>query len=195
MKLSKAAAGVAFILAALLVSGCASSGGSVRAKAPLVDSVSLVLLTDNDVRVKYGTAYGDNPFMARAGTVTGKPYDFIDTQLSIVTDAGAAVEILDAKVVDKDNKPRAWLYDREEFVKIITDLSNMDDTVSVSKRQTAANWYYLPSRSFTLKHGKYEYMLVFLGKHPVPEDLQVYVRLTVNGQEQEFTLPVPNQTD
>ena len=94
MKLSKAAAGVAFILAALLVSGCASSGGSVRAKAPLVDSVSLVLLTDNDVRVKYGTAYGDNPFMARAGTVTGKPYDFIDTQLSIVTDAGAAVEIL-----------------------------------------------------------------------------------------------------
>ena len=35
-------------------------------------------------------------------------------------------------------------------------------------------------------------MFVFLGKHPVPDDLQIYVSLTVNDEEKEFTLPVPN---
>lgn len=185
---AKASALAVLSFSALLVSSCAS----VKQSGPLVDSVSAVLLSDKEVRMKFGSAYGDNPFIAREGTVTGKPYDFIDAMLSIVTDAGADVEVLEADVVDKDNKTRAWLYDRATFVDIITQLSNQDDTVSVSKRQSVANWYYLPSNSFTLKHGKYEYMLVFLGKHPVPYDLHVVVRVMVNGQEQDFTIPVPN---
>jgi len=188
---SKATACAALAFTVLLASGCATSGA--KQSGPLVDSISVVLLSDKETRMKFGPAYGDNPFIPRAGTITGKPYDFIDTMLSVVTDAGADVEILDAKVVDKDGKTKAWLYDRDEFVKIITDLSNPDDLGSISRRQNAANWYYLPSRSLTLKHGKYEYMLVFLGKHPVPDDLQVYVRLSVNGgPDQEFSLPVPN---
>ena len=190
---SKASAFAALAFAMLLVSGCASSKGSVKQSGPLVDSVSVALLTQKEVRGKFGPSFSDNPFLVRMGTVSGQPYDFIDASLSIVTDSDADVEMFDAKVVDKDGKARAWLYDRDTFVKIITDLSNPDDLGSISRRQNAANWYYLPSRSLTLKHGKYEYMLVFLGKHPVPEDLEAYVRLSVNGgPDQEFNLPVPN---
>ena len=144
MHRSKVGAGAVLVLVVMVVSGCASTKGI---KAPLVDSVSVVYMSDKDVRTKFGSSYSENPFIRRAGTVTGTPYDFIDAKLSIVTDAGASVEILQAKVVDKDNKTRAWLYDRAQFVDIVKQLSNPDDLNGISKRQNIANWYYIPSNS------------------------------------------------
>ncbi len=182
----------ALVLVAFSISGCESSARS-RGKAPLVDSVSLTLMTDKEVRVKYGSSTRENPFLRRAGTLTGTPYDYFDAKLSLVTEGGATVEILEASVTDKEGKARAWLYDRAQFVDIVTRLSNPDDLDSISRRQNIANWYYVPARSFTLKRGSYEYVLVFLGQHPVPEDLKLYARLSVNGEEHEFSLDLPNQ--
>jgi hypothetical protein len=187
--IKRAIVAVELVLALLLAGACASQGGSVSQAKQLTDSVSVSLISKRELMKKFGS---DNPFISLSGMVTGGSHDYVDAQLTLVTTAEASVEILQAKVIDTNNKTRAWLYDRAQFADFVAKQDNPYDSSSNNRRQNLITWNYLPSQSFALKRGKYEYILVFIGKHPLPEDLQLYVRLSVNDQQQEFTLDVPN---
>jgi hypothetical protein len=193
MVTSKAIAGAVVVMSLLFISGCASARGSVKETVPLVDSVSVALDSTKEIRIKFGADSSKNPFILKGGSITGSSNDFVEAHLSLVTNEGATVELLEAKVVDKENKTKAWLFEYPAFSKFVAQVGNPDDSSGALKRQNLVDWNYLPSQSFLLKRGKYEYMMVFYGKHPIPDDLQLYVRLTVNDKEQEFNLPVPDQ--
>jgi hypothetical protein len=186
---SKYAAILAVAATALALSSCATTG---KTKEPLSDSVSVVLLSENELIQKFGHDYDLNPFIAPNGTILPKNYDFIVAKLDISTVQGAHIELNRAEVIEKDkNRVKAVLYDRKTFAEYIAN--NSPSQMSMEKRVRVVNWWYIPSNSMNLKPGKYEYLLVFMGKHPVPDNLEAQVDLSVDSQEQEIDLPIPDQ--
>jgi hypothetical protein len=189
----KVVAAAALAVSLILAAGCATTGGGNP--GPLTDSVSLVLLSEKEVKDQFGWNFTTNPFMARVGSLIPGTYDYVVAQLNLSTDAGAKVELLQAEVVDKDNTVKAWYYDRKDFADFAASLGQSQDENSMARRRNVVNWYYLPSRSMDLKHGSYKYIMVFMGKHPVPDNLVAHVLISVNDQVHEFKLPVPNASN
>jgi hypothetical protein len=190
MSMNRLAAWAALSLSLILVTGCATA--AAKNTGPLTDSVSLTLLSDKDVKNEFGWNYATNPFMARVGTFVAGGYDYVVARLEVVTDAGATFELLQAGVVNKDDKIKAWFYDRSDFADFAASYGQTQDDNAMERRRNVINWYYLPSRTMDLKHGVYKYIMVFMGKHPLPDNLVAHVLLSVNDQVHEFNLPVPN---
>ena len=175
----------------VIISGCTSVPIAKEATAQS-DSVSVVLLSQKDVKAKFGWGFEKNPFMPHIGTITPTEYDYVVARLSVVTHSGAEVELLQAEVDDANNKIKAHFYDREDYADYACSLSMSKNEDIAAKRRSVVNWYYLLSRSMKLKHGKHEYIMVFMGRHPLPDDVFAYIRVMVNGEEHEFSLDVPN---
>ena len=191
MKKPRAANAIALVSALVILSGCASAPVAKDAEAQ-PDSVTAVLLSQQDLKAKFSWSLEQNPFMPHVGTITRTDYDYVVVKLSIVTNSGAEVELLQAEVDDANNKIKAYFYDRKDFADYACSILMSKNEAIAAKRRNVVNWYYLPSRSLKLKHGKHEYIMVFMGKHPLPDDVFAYIRVMVNGEEHEFSLDVPN---
>ena len=179
------------LVALLTLTACATTGASGPLE-PLVDSVTATLLSEKDVKTKFG--YGnEDPFYATGGALISKTYDYVVVRLAVTTNENTKVEVLQSDVVDKNGKSKATLYDRQTFVDFATAPGQSQSDYYAEKRRIKIYRYYLPSSSFNVKPGQYEYLLVLLGKHPLPDDVNAYVLLQVNGLDHEFTLPVPDQ--
>jgi hypothetical protein len=187
--IGKVGAAVAIGVAFFLSIGCSSGPAGRKESEPLADSASVILLSEKDLRAEFGWNYSTNPFIAPAGTVLPKAWDFIVAKLDLVSESGVKVELLQAEADDKDGVARAWFYDRSTFADFAASVS--PDDQSAQKRRNVVNWNYLPSKTLDLKRGSYGYILVFMGKHPIPDSLVANIRLMVNGEEKDFSLPAP----
>jgi hypothetical protein len=185
------AAALVISLTFLALVGCASTRANTKDGEPLNDSVSIAMLTEKDLKQQFGYDFNLNPFIAPNGSILPKKWDFIMARLTIVTKMDARVEIYSTNVVDKDNVTKAWFYDREAFGQYVANAAPNDQ--SAQQRVRVVNWWVLPSNNFQVKPGKHEYILTFMGKHPVPSDLTAQIQIAINSQEQDFTLPVPEQ--
>jgi hypothetical protein len=187
----KAATAVALVSTLVFLSGCATVHVAKEA-AGQPDSVSVVLLSQKDLGVKFGSDPDKNPFLPQAGIILPPAYDYVVAKLGVVTALGTEVELLQAEVDDANNEVKARFYDRKSFTDLVCSLGMSGTAQVAAKRRSVVDWYYLPSQSLSLKHGKHEYIMVFIGKHPLPDDLSAYISVMVDGEEHEFTLDVPN---
>ena len=187
----KVATAVALVFTLGILSGCASVRGSTDSVTQ-PDSVSVVLLSQKDLNVQFGSDPDTNPFLPQAGIILPPAYDYVVAKLGVVTASGAEVELLQAEVDDVDNKVKAHFYDRKSFTDLACSLGISGTAQTAAKRRSVVDWYYLPSQSLSLKRGKHDYIMVFIGKHPLPSDLTAYISVMLNGEEHEFTLDVPN---
>jgi hypothetical protein len=185
------------VLAALLsgsflgLGGCASTqSASADVSSAGGDTVVVTLLSESEVRSQYGRTPSDDPFLMGSHTLFGKGYDFIALQLTAASAGGASLEILQAEAQDEKGKVRAKFYDKQSFTDLVTDLSF--DPTNISTRQNKISWYYLPEKRMHLDRGKSTYVMILVGDHPLPSALTAGVRLLLNGQEQDFSLPVPD---
>ena len=103
---------------------------------------------------------------------------------------GASLEILQAEAQDEKGKVRASFYNKEKFAEVAGTMSF--DQANMTTRQNKIDWYYLPSLKMHLDRGKSTYVLMLIGKHPLPPSLIAGVRLLFNGVEQDFSIPIPD---
>jgi hypothetical protein len=177
----------------LSLGGCASTGAKTAegdAAMAAGNSISVVLLSDDQVRARYGRTPSNDPFIPPAADIFVKPYDYIILQLTAVSAGGGSLEILQAEVQDAKGKVQATFYNKEKFADLAASLTY--DPENIAERQNRISWYYLPSERMHINRGKSEYVMILVGKHPLPDGLTAGVRLLFNGEEKAFSMPVPD---
>ena len=177
----------------LSLSACASTPSSSDTVGAGGDSVGVTILSHADIQSQYGRTPSDDPFLLGSHTLFGKGYDYIVLQITAVSAAGASLEILQAEAQDANGHTKAPFYKKKDFAELANNMSY--DPMNISVRQNKISWYYLPSERMHLDRGKSTYVLVLIGSHPLPPSLVVNVRLLLNGVEQDFSLPVPDEDE
>jgi hypothetical protein len=190
MKKSQSALAV-LVISLGVFSGCATTRPAEGAVQQ--DSVSVQLLSDKEIKDAYGWNLSANPYLALDGALFPKAYDFLVFRLSVETVAGTQIELVKAGAENEKGVVKAPLYDMDSF-KVLTMRSVEDQANSgpYASRENKVTWYYMPSGTVSLPPGKHAYMFVLVGKHPLPDSLAAHVELTVNGEEKDFDIPVPD---
>jgi hypothetical protein len=177
----------------LSLAGCATTGSSTTGESLTQDSVSVTLVSESDLRARFGRTPADNPFVAALPTLFPKPYDFVAMSIDVASPSGGDLEILQAEAQNEKGKVFATYYTRQDFAKLAASLT-YDDT-KTALLQNKISWYYLPANKTRVKSGKSAYLLILVGKHPLPSELTAGVRVLFNDEEKDFTLPIPDAAE
>jgi|GEM_PF-5656220 Ni,Fe-hydrogenase III component G len=179
----------------LILTGCATEkqrAGAESGQGPL----SVALLTEREVKDSYGWSLLDNPYLSYSGTIFPRVYDFLVFKLAVNFPVSTQLELLDADAENADGKVKAPFYDSDRFKTVtMSSVANQESSGSFSQRENKITWNYLPQGTLTLKPGKHSYVFVLVGKHPLPDSLTAHIRLSVNGEEQDFDIPLPDAQD
>jgi len=176
----------------LLAAGCQTAKPAVGQTVTVGsadDAVSLAILSERDVRLKYGRTFTENPFVAPAPSVFPAYNDYIVLQLNFNTRGKVPLVLQRAEVTDDRGKQFATFMTRDKFTDFAMNLS--PDQAANTLRRDKIGWYYLPQTSMTLEAGTHSYLLVMVGAHPIPDTATIHVEVTINGIDRDFDMPVP----
>ncbi len=180
----------------ILLAGCASSAGrvsdSITAGNP-EDPVSIVVLSYNDVRAQYGPTFLNDPFIAPAGTIMPTANDYIVLKLNFNLPEKAAFMLLRAEVTDDRGKILAGYMTRAKFADFAMQQS--PDLADNTLKRNKIDWYYLPNPIMTVDAGKHSYLVVLVGKHPIPDTGTIHVAVSLDNKATTFDLLVPVTND
>ena len=167
-----------------------ATGACATAPFPSSPEVTFALLSVRDLGT-YGQTFASNPFLAPSGFVHGAPDEFVAVGLKLaLPDAGTVS--LDGSVRTPDGREVARFYSLPEVQKYWSDWGDQSDLNSRSRLDTLNRWY--PSASqFQAGKGRSEYVVILVGKNPLPRPATVTLTVTLNGGPQEFTFPLPDK--
>jgi hypothetical protein len=176
------------LAAAMVLSGCLSSGPDSEAAVSPADPVAVSLVSGRDLRARFGQTFANNPFLSPKPTILEKADDFIALELKVAAGAGADLEVVRAEAVDEKGSVCASFYNREKFTDLAMVLSGpyMDN----ASKKDKIGWYYLPALKMRVPSGTHSYIMVLVGKHPLPETLSARVEVRLDEQEKSFEIPV-----
>ena len=174
--------GVALALV-LAVAGCTSRG------AVLTPSVVCKLLDQNNVR-SYGSTFATNPFLAPSALFRGTPDEFVVVEVDLALPDRRRVDIA-GSVVDSSRATVAPLYDLRQMHDYWARWGDMGNRDAWTRGATLEQ-YYPPSLEFEAHGGRSVYVIVLIGKRPLPRPADVVVSVSLGGAEPQlftFTLP------
>lgn len=173
--------------ASIILASCASSPGPDSGS---MEPVTASVLTLPQIRAQFGPMFADNPFIFASGALVPTTVDYIVLEIVINAKESTHVLVTETDAVDSSGKMVADYYTRETFGKVAAMSSTQ--VQNQGPRQGKIDWYYLPSRSFDVKPGQHKYIVVLAGTHPLPDNVQAIVHVTLGDeQEKDFTIPVP----
>jgi hypothetical protein len=151
--------------------------------------VSCALLSSWDLG-SYGSSYVSNPFMAPTSLLKGAPDEFVPLGLTLSLPEAATVNI-DASVRNETGDVVARLYTLPEMEQYWSNWGDATDRTSRDRLQTLDRWY-IPGAQIAAHKGRTEYVMVLMGKKPLPRPASVMVAVSINaGDPQMFTFPLP----
>ncbi len=173
---------------AVILCGCASTGSDAAFPGAAGEPVSVSLVTGRELRSRFGQSFRDNPFISPKLAIMAKTDDFIALELKVAAGSGADLEVLQAEAVDGNGNVLATFYNREKFTELAMIMSGpyMDNDA----KRNRISWYYLPALKMRVPAGFHSYIMVLVGKHPLPETVMTRVRLSLQGEESSFEVPV-----
>ena len=184
----KSAIFLAAILAVALSSAGCASGPSTAAETP---AVSCILLSSSEIG-HYGASRAINPFSPRTSLLQGTPDEFVVLQLNLSLAESTRVAIA-GSVQDAAGNEVARLQSltqMQEYWRFGTDLPDREARARVD---TLAR-YYAPSLEFVRNKGRPEYIVVLMGKKPLPRPASILVSVTLSGGDpQLFSFPLPDR--
>lgn len=192
MNAQKIFGAVATLMVSLFVAGCASNGSEKAADGTtaIANTVTVTFISESQLRSEFGPTFTDNPFLTPAPTIFPKYVDFVVLRVDVASGSGTDLRISQAEAKDAKGKAHATFYDEEHFRELAKSLSSglVNNTIRLQK----IDWNYLPSRAVKVPRGKHSYVIVLVGKHPIPDDLTAKVSLTLDDTPQDFSIPIPN---
>jgi hypothetical protein len=172
-------------------SGCATAKSAETAVSQ--DSVSVDLLSEKQVLDAYGPESLVNPYIIGSGIMTSRAYDYLVFRLSVATVAGTQIELNGAVAQNEKEKIKAQYYDIDRFKELAMAAVRTDNTPgAASSRANKIAWTYMPKGTATIKPGRHAYVFVLVGRHPLPDSLTAHIELSVNGEVQDFDVPIPD---
>jgi hypothetical protein len=171
---------VAFALAA---AGCTTAPGA--AASPL----TCKLLSPQEIGT-FAPSRAVNPFVAHGSILQGTPDEFVVLEVDLSLSEPARVSTA-ASVEDEAGTEVAGLWNRKQmhaYWDHLQDVTDRDDRI----RQDTLDRYYPPASEFAARRGQTTWILVLVGKNPLPRPATVKVSVSLNGAEAEaFSFPLP----
>ena len=131
----------------------------------------------------------DNPFVAPAPSVFPSYNDYIVLKLNFNTMGAVPLILQRAEVTDERGKAFASFMSREKFQEFAMNQS--PEQANNTLKRNKIGWYYLPQTTITLDAGKHSYLIVMVGKHPIPDTATIHIAVTLNNVDKDFDIPVP----
>jgi hypothetical protein len=168
----------------LAIVGCASVPSGTTGPV-----VSGKILSRADLGV-YGGSRSVNPFIAKSALVLGAPDEFVVFELDLTLPQAAHI-LIDASVTDESGTMVGKLYTPQEMHRYWENTTDVSDHDARTRLETLDR-YYAPSFSFDQRGGRFEEILIFVGKNPIPRPATVTVSVTINTDApQILTFPLP----
>jgi hypothetical protein len=188
MSTGEKAAYAAAMAILLVLLGCVG-GGRPREEGSSglpAEPVTVAVISARELRSQFGHSFSENPFLSPKHLITRKSVEFIVLRLKVL--GPTELELLQADAVDEAGKIRALFYPRAKFTDLAKFFSaqEQDNMTKTNK----IGWYYLPAERMRVPSGSRSYLLVLVGKHPLPEKVIARVRLRVGNEEKSFEIPV-----
>ena len=150
--------------------------------------VSCTLLSSLDLG-SYGVNYTTNPFLPPTSLVKGTPDEFVALDLVLSLQDSATVNI-DGAVRSESGDQVARLNDLPQMRDYWSNWGDRTDKTSRTRLDTLDRWC-MPSTQFAAHKGRTEYVIVLIGKKPLPRPASVAVSVSLNGGDpQIFTFPL-----
>jgi hypothetical protein len=151
--------------------------------------VSCTLLNWLDLG-SYGANYTTNPFLAPTSMLKGTPDEFVALDLMLSLPDSATVN-LDGAVRSDSGDLVARMNDLPQMRDYWDNWGDRTDKTSRTRLDTLNRWC-MPSSQFVAHKGRTEYVIVLMGKNPLPRPASVVVSVSLNaGDPQTFTFPLP----
>jgi len=130
----------------------------------------------------YATSNEANPFLAPTGLVRGSPYEFIVLRLSLSLKKEEYVRVSTFSR-DAGGNHSTRLYDARELRDLWNKWGDDETSTPHMKRAETIDRWCLPSTGFTRHAGRAEYLIVLVGKKPLPKPVVVDVVVTLGDSE------------
>jgi len=150
------------------------------------EPVTVAVIPVRELRSQFGRASSENPFLTPKPLIRRKPVDFIVLRLKVL--GATELELLQADAVDEAGKIFASFYPKNKFVDLVKFYSRHEQDAMTKTNKIG--WYYLPAQRMRVPSGSHSYILVLVGKPPLPEKVIARVRLLVANEEKSFEIPV-----
>jgi hypothetical protein len=177
-----------FLAAALAVAVSVAGCSSGPEPAGAIPAVACELVSGRDLW-KYGPNAAANPFLPLTGMVRGTQDEFVVLRIRLSLAESTTVEI-DGSVEDPTGKKLARLQTLGQMTEYWTGPENIPNRDKQVRSDTLTR-YYPPDLHFVVKKGRAEYIVVFTGKSPLPRPAVINLSVTLNGEPQQFTFPLP----
>jgi hypothetical protein len=168
----------------LATAGCTTAPGAAAAPA-----VTCKLLSPQEIRT-YAPARALNPFIAHTSLLQGAPDEFVVLEVDLSLSESTQVSLA-ASVENEAGNEVAGLWNRKQmhaYWDHLQDVTDRDDRI----RQDTLDRYYPPASEFAARRGQTTWILVLVGKNPLPRPATVKVSVSLNGAEAEaFSFPLP----
>jgi hypothetical protein len=153
------------------------------------DPVSLVVLSEKDVRAQYGRTFMENPYISPSSSILPTYNDYVVVKLNFNTMGSVPMIVQRAEVTDDRGKDFASFMTREKFEEFAMNQS--PDQANNTLKRNMIGWYYLPQTTMTLEAGKHSYLIVMVGRHPIPDTATIHIDVSLNNVDRTFDIPVP----
>lgn len=168
------------VFTVLALAGCSTIP---KISSPSGVDVSVVPLTTVQVRTYYGTnAQGDpNPFIPPGGLLTRQTQDYVVVRIEIAAAKEAEITVGGMTAEDAAGKVVAEAFSWEQFKANLQSWyqPGRDSQIRYNRARNA----YLPGKVMQLKPGRWDYIVVLVGKHPMPHPVAVKIAVAVNAAQ------------
>ena len=173
-------ASLAVFAVTLLAVSCASQPANASGKP----GASCKVLSFGDLGT-YGASFFSNPFMQPSSILSGTPEELVVLDLSLSLPDSATVD-LDGSVKVPTGEVVARVYSLSEMQDFWNGWGDKSSATSRTRIDTLTR-YYAPSDHFMARKGNAEYIVVLMGKNPLPRPAMVELTVSLNAVTQSFT--------
>ena len=170
---------IASIAILMLVTSCASSPSSVSSEG--APAVSVRLLSGEEIKSAFGKNYETNPYMPYKGLISGAKEEFIVLKVEVPMTQNGAVSVF-CSALGPDGKEVATQRDIREMENYWYPIGGKTE-VNIEKRISMLRRSYMRSNPYAAKAGKSSFIVVLIGKNPLPRPAKVEVQVMAAGLE------------
>ena len=145
------------------------------------NSISLRLLSADEVDQRFGASQQENPFSSPKGLIS-KNQEFLVIEIKASLDRRNTLELYDMKAKSAAGVSLANYLPMEEFLIIMETYKTGKDMEDI--RRTTVEHNYLPSRGKRVSaKGTLAALVVMIGKAPIPRPIELTADFLINGNE------------
>lgn len=177
--------------ALLILPGLLLALGSC-ASAPDVVDPSGIDVTFREMKagdlLRYSVDKGLNPY-TNVGMLIRRPDDFLVLRVMMTTNRPLTFEIASLDAYDAGGQKIATFNDRRIFLEHLKKWTT--DPADFTRLEGEVNRTYLPYGTLRFRSGKRGYILVLIGKHPMPQAVTLRGLAFIDNSTTDFEVTLP----